>query len=81
MPEEAFLQIGEPVVGFKTILAEDRLAIEIARRALRAHAPQLLSLLKFRFFPGGASVLFNHYLPPYSAEKRNDVLCLLDGDQ
>jgi ABC-type transport system involved in cytochrome c biogenesis ATPase subunit len=81
MPEEAFLSIGEPIAGLKTVLTEDRLAIEIVKRALRVHAPQLLSLLTFKFFPGGASVLFNHYLPPYSSEGRRDVLCLLDGDQ
>lgn len=81
MAEEAFLQIGEPVVGQKTVIAEDRLAIELAKRAIRIHAPQFLKLLKFHFFPGGASVLFNHYAPPYSMENRNDVLFLLDGDQ
>lgn len=80
-PEEAFLHIGEPVIGQKTIVAEDRLAIELVKKAIRINAPRRLKLLKFRFFPGGASVLFNHYAPPYSNENREDVLFLLDGDQ
>lgn len=81
LPEEAFLQIGEPIAGTRTILVEDRLAAEIAKKALRIHAPNFLKLLDIRYFPGGASVLYQHYLPPYAAENRSDVLCLLDGDQ
>lgn len=81
MPEEAFLQIGEPIVGAKSIVAEDRLAIEIIKRALRIHRPAFLKILKFHFFSGGASVLFNHYIAPYSAEVRKHVLCIFDGDQ
>lgn len=81
MPEEAFIKIGEPIAGCKTIIAEDRLAIEIAKRAIRIHHPQFLELIKFSYYPGGASVLFNSYVPPYTVENRCDVLCLLDGDQ
>lgn len=81
MPEEAFLQIGEPIIGAKSIITEDRLAIEIVKRALRIHRPACLKLLKFHFFPGGASVLFNHYVTPYSAESRKEILCIFDGDQ
>lgn len=81
LADEAFLHIGEPIAGQKTIVAEDRLAIELVKKAIRIHAPQRLKLLKFRFFPGGSSVLFNHYAPPYAAENRKDVLFLLDGDQ
>ncbi len=81
IPEEAFLRIGEPISGQKTIVAEDRLAIEIIKRAIRIHAPQLLKLLKFIFFPGGASVIFKHHIPSYVAENRQDIFCLLDGDQ
>lgn len=81
MPEEAFLQIGEPISGTKSIVTEDRLAIEIVKRALRIHHPAYLKLLKFHFFPGGSSVLFQHYITPYSAESRKGVLCIFDGDQ
>lgn len=81
MPEEAFLQIGEPILGKKLVITEDRLAIEIIRRALRVHNPQRLQLLRFQHFSGGASVMFNNYVVPYSAENRSDILCLFDGDQ
>lgn len=81
MPEEAFLQIGESISGLKSIIAEDRLAIEIIKRALRIHHPAYLKLLKFHFFPGGASALFQNYVTPYSAESRKEVLCVFDGDQ
>lgn len=80
-PEEAFLQIGEPISGEKTIIAEDKLAVEIIKRSLRIYNPAYLNILNFRYFPGGASVLFNHYVTPYSAESRKKVLCLFDGDQ
>ena len=81
LPEEAFLQIGEPIPGLKTVIVEDRLAAEIVKRALRLHEPALLQLVELRFFPGGASVLFDNFLPVYSSEDRTDVICILDGDQ
>ncbi|GAB2712771.1 AAA family ATPase [Comamonas sediminis] len=81
LPDEAFMQIGEPVSGVKTIITEDKLAIEIIKKSLRANSPSKLKLLKFNYFPGGASVLFNHYITAYASEDRNDVLCMLDGDQ
>jgi len=81
LPEEAFIQIGEPLTGIVTVIAEDRLAIEIIKKALRANDPTKLKLINFKYYPGGASILFNHYINAYASENRKDVLCILDGDQ
>lgn len=81
LPEEAFIKIGEPISGKKLIIVEDKLAREIIIRSLRLFYPQLLKLVDIKFFPGGASVIFNHYIPPYAEEDRKNVCVILDGDQ
>lgn len=80
-PEEAFVQIGEPISGKLIILVEDRLAQELVKMALRRHYPNLLNVIEICYYPGGVSTIFKRYLPLFAAEGREKVICLLDGDQ
>ncbi len=81
LAEEAFLEIGEPLPTKKTVVFEDRLAAEVAKHALRMHFPDGLKIVEFRYFPGGASALLSTFMPTFVTEKRNNVLCIFDGDQ
>jgi predicted ATPase len=80
-PEEAFSTIGEPVPDKKVILVEDKLAGALVLHALRRKQPNLVKLVKMKYYPGGAGSLFKAYLPFLAAEGRTDVVCFLDGDQ
>jgi hypothetical protein len=80
-PEIAFINIGEPLPGKKTIIVEDALAAEVVWRAARLGDGSLMSIIDVKYFPGGSETLWAHFVPTYAAENRQDVLVLFDGDK
>jgi predicted ATPase len=80
LPDEAFFHIGEPVRGRKTVIVEDKLGKEIVHKALRTAGEAIFKLFDVLYFPGGAETIWGHYMPAFSAEKRDDVIVLFDGD-
>ncbi|KPY59217.1 hypothetical protein ALP50_01149 [Pseudomonas syringae pv. spinaceae] len=81
LPEEAFFYLGEPLSNKVLVIVEDRLAAEFVRHALRPCGEAISKLFETRYFPGGATTLWLHYLPIFSAENRKNLRVLFDGDQ
>jgi predicted ATPase len=81
LPEEAFFYLGEPLLGKRLVIVEDRLAAELVKSALRPLGEAAFQIFDVRFFPGGADTLYAKYLPVYSNEGRKDIFVLLDGDK
>lgn len=77
---EAFFHIGEKSAKKIKIIVEDRLAKIYVERALKRESQAINRLIDINFYPGGVSVLWNHYIPACAIEDRQDVLFLLDGD-
>lgn len=82
LPAEAFFHIGEPLAGKKTILVEDGLAREMVLRVIRAKNNEAFQQqFDVRYGHGGSKTLWAHILPTYAADRRTDVLVVLDGDE
>lgn len=81
-PTEAFAHLGHTTVGSQPrLIVEDELAAEIARAALRRHAPKKLDALKIVPFPGGADGLVKNVLSSLAIGGFDKAAVLLDGDQ
>lgn len=81
LPEEAFFHLGAPTGGKTRVVVEDRLAKAIIEKSLRKRGQALFDLYDVTHFPGGCKTLWSFYIPIFAAEKRDDVLVYLDGDQ
>lgn len=81
LPEEAFIQLGEPIPGRIMIIVEDVLAKAIVERALQSVGKVADSIFDIQFFPGGSKTQWGHYLPIYAAENRKNIIVLFDADQ
>jgi predicted ATPase len=81
LPEEAFVAIGEDISHHPTVYVEDRLAVEIVKRALRLFHPKLLSIVCIESISGGAETIMGHYAPVFARTQRQDILIILDGDK
>lgn len=79
--DEAFFYLGEPIAGKVTVIVEDELAKHIVLKALRLGGEAFANRFEVKFFSGGSQTLWSIYFPVFSADGRNDVLVLLDGDQ
>jgi hypothetical protein len=81
-PTEAFVHLGHTTVGTQPrLIVEDKLAAEIARAALRRHAPTKLDALEIVPFPGGADGLVANVLSSLAMGGFTNAGVLLDGDQ
>lgn len=81
-PTEAFAHLGHTTIGSQPrLIVEDELAAEIARAALRRHAPKKLDALKIVPFPGGADGLVKNVLSSLAIGGFDKAAVLLDGDQ
>lgn len=79
-PEEAFFHLGEEI-NRKTIFVEDRLAVEVVKKALRVKGSAFYSQFDVKFIPGGADSIIKGYIAPFSAAKTEGIIFLLDGDK
>lgn len=80
LPEEAFFSLGEPTHGKKTIIVEDMLAQAIMKKVIRSLGEALAKTVEVKYYPGGSDVMWSHYSVAFSAENRNDILIVFDGD-
>lgn len=81
LPEEAFYHIEFPLDNRKTIIVEDKLAVEIIKAVLKRLGSETESLFNVKFFPGGESVIKNEFATVYCREPNSKEYLIFDGDQ
>ncbi|WP_312059484.1 AAA family ATPase, partial [Pantoea septica] len=79
-PEESFFILGERVEK-KMVIVEDRLAKKFVEKALKTGGDGLLNSFEVKFFPGGASSIYQNLALPLCIANVKNVVFLLDGDQ
>lgn len=81
-PTEAFAHLGHTTAGTQPrLIVEDELSAEIARAALRRHAPGKLDAMTIVPFPGGADGIVKNVLSSLAIAGFDKAAVLLDGDQ
>jgi predicted ATPase len=80
-PAEAFFHLGEPLPNKLRVLAEDALAVQVIKTAIRHETEAIRQQIEVSFFPGGAESLIKQYMRTFVTENRVDTLVFLDGDK
>ncbi len=80
-PAEAFFHLGEPLPNKLRVLAEDELAAQIIKKAIRPETEAFRQQVEVSAYPGGAESLIKFYIRLFVMENRVDTLVFLDGDK
>jgi hypothetical protein len=78
---EAFFHLGEPHSNKLRVLAEDELAAQIIKTAIRPETEAFRQQVEVSAYPGGAESLIKYYMRLFVMENRVDTLVFLDGDK
>lgn len=78
---EAFFHLGEPHPNKLRVLAEDELAVQIIKTAIRPETKAIRQQVEASACPGGAESLIKFYIRVFAMENRIDTLVFLDGDK
>ena len=81
LPAEAFFHLGEPPPNKLRVVAEDELAEQVVRTAIRPESDAFRRQVEVSAFPGGAESLIKFYMRVFVMENRADTLVFLDGDK
>jgi hypothetical protein len=79
-PAEAFFHLGEPHPNKLRVLAEDELAVQVIKTAIRPESEAFRKQVEVSALPGGADSLIKFYMRTFVMENRVDTLVFLDGD-
>lgn len=80
-PTDAFFRLGVKSAEKWVVYVEDKLALEIVRKAARPLGEEPNNRLDVQVLPGGASSIKGRFVPSLALTQRKRCLVLLDGDQ
>jgi predicted ATPase len=80
-PAEAFFYLGEPHPNKLRIFAEDELAAQVIKKAIRRETDAFRQQVEVSAFQGGAESFIKFYVRLFAMENRIDTLVFLDGDK
>ena len=78
---EAFFHLGEPHPDKLRVVAEDELAAQVIKKAIRPETEAFRQQVEVSAYPGGAESLIKFYMRLFVVENRIDTLVFLDGDK
>lgn len=80
-PSEAFYYLEQDFGKKIKIIVEDVLAKNIIESVIKSKGKDTESLFEVIYYPGGDSVIKEHYIPIYCQEDLSDTYVVLDGDK